>query len=75
MSDPVVFIFFSNPQVIRVGLALVSLDQTAISIFWAWIVEVKLGLSFLYGYCLCSGIMYFYFIRMDIMYLTLVMVL
>ena len=47
MSDPVVVYLFPNPQVFRVGLALVGLDQTAISIFWAWTVEVKLGLSFL----------------------------
>ena len=35
MSDPVVFIFFPNPQVLRVGLVPVGFDWIAVSIFWS----------------------------------------
>ena len=72
MSDPVVFIFFPNPQVLRVGLALVGFDQISLSIFWSLDRDVKPSLSFLLWLLVISGIMYFCFIKMDIMYLTLV---
>ena len=76
MSDPVVFIFFPNPRVLRVGLALVGFDQIALSIFWSLDRGCKAQFIFsIMAIKLCSGIMYFCFIRMDIMYLTLVMVL
>ena len=47
MSDPVIFIFFPNPQILRVGLALVGFDQIALSIFWSLDRDVKPSLSFL----------------------------
>ena len=55
------------------GLALVAFDQTALSILGAWTVDVKLSLSFLLwllGYVV--GLCTFVFIKMDIMYLTLI---
>ena len=69
MSDPVVFILFSNPQVFRVGLALVGFDQTALSIFWSLDRGCKAQFIFsIMAIRLCT----FVFIRMDIMYLTLI---
>ena len=73
MSDPVVFIFFPQPQVIRVGLVLVGFDLIAVSILWSldlWS-EAELIFPFMaisYEVGLCTSI----FIKMDIMYLTLV---
>ena len=72
MSDPIVFIFFPNPQILRVGLALVGFDQIALSIFWSLDSWSKARLSFLLWLLVCSGIMYLCFNEMDILYLTLV---
>ena len=47
MSDPVVFIFFPNPQVIRVGPVRVGFDQAALFSFGAWTIGVELSLPFL----------------------------
>ena len=63
MSDPVVSLFiFPNPQVFRVGLALVGFDQTALSIFWSLDRGCKAQFIFsIMAIWLCSGIMYFRF--------------
>ena len=68
MSDPVVFIFFPNPQVLRWILAVVELDRIAVPVFRS-LGRCKapvIQLSFLLFWLLYeSGIMYF-FILMDI---------
>ena len=55
------------------GLALVGFDQIALSIFWS--LDRGCKAQFIFSFMairLCSGIMYFCFVRMDTMYLTLI---
>ena len=76
MSDPVVFIFFPNPQVLRVGPVRVGFDQAALFSFGAWTIDVELSLPFLLWLSVhVFGDYVLLFIRMDILYLTLIMVL
>ena len=59
MSDPVVFIFFPNPQVLRWILAVVELDRIAVPVFRS-LGRCKapvIQLSFLlFGYCMRVGL-------------------